>query len=84
MRHNHRGSLNFDDCHFDLLCDLLMAQVAMLNELKDSERTSVKLRMAYHPCLGFGVLAILRGLLSYSSKSESIGKTSAISRKKRA
>ncbi|CAN4104801.1 unnamed protein product [Withania somnifera] len=61
----------------------LTSVVAILSELKGSERASDKLLMAYYPFLGFCFLAILRGLLSHSGKSASIGKTSAISRKKR-
>lgn len=62
----------------------LTAMVAILSEMKASERASDKLLMVYYPFLGFAVLAILRGLLPHSGKSVSIGKRSAVSRKKRA
>ncbi|KAK6784978.1 hypothetical protein AABB24_033077 [Solanum stoloniferum] len=62
----------------------LTAMVAILSEMKNSERASDKLLMVYYPFLGFAVLAILRGLLPHSSKSVSIGKRSVIGRKKRA
>ncbi|XP_049415086.1 uncharacterized protein LOC125877852 [Solanum stenotomum] len=62
----------------------LTAMVAILSEMKGSAKASDKLLMVYYPFLGFAVLAILRGLLPHSSKSVSIGKGSAISRKKRA
>ncbi|KAH0653536.1 hypothetical protein KY290_031815 [Solanum tuberosum] len=62
----------------------LTSMVAILSEMKNSERASDKLLMVYCPFLGFAVLAILRGLLPHSSKSVSIGKGSAIGRKKSA
>ncbi|XP_059282247.1 uncharacterized protein LOC132036043 [Lycium ferocissimum] len=62
----------------------LTAMVAILSEMKGSQRASDKLLMVYYPFLAFAVLAILRGLLPHSGKSVSIGKRSAISRKKRA
>ncbi|KAG5596855.1 hypothetical protein H5410_038087 [Solanum commersonii] len=62
----------------------LTAMVAILSEMKNSERASHKLLTVYYPFLGFAVLAILRGLLPHSSKSGSIGKRSVIGRKKRA
>ncbi|WMV39039.1 hypothetical protein MTR67_032424 [Solanum verrucosum] len=62
----------------------LTAMVAILSEMKNSERASDKLLMIYYPFLGFAILAILRGLLPHSGKSVSIGKRSVIGRKKRA
>lgn len=62
----------------------LTAMVAILSEMKNSERASDKLLMVYYPFLGFAVLAILRGLLPHSGKSASIGKRSVIGRKKKA
>ncbi|TMW86784.1 hypothetical protein EJD97_020891 [Solanum chilense] len=62
----------------------LTAMVAILSEMKNSERASDKLLMIYYPFLGFAILAILRGLLPHSGKSLSIGKRSVIGRKKRA
>lgn len=62
----------------------LTAMVAILSEMKGSERASDKLLMVYYPFLAFAVLAILRGLLPHSGKSVSIGKRPAISMKKRA
>lgn len=59
-------------------------QVAILSEMKGSERASDQLLMVYYPFLGFAVAAILRGLLPQSGKSVSIGKRSTIGRKKRA
>ncbi|XP_004243464.1 uncharacterized protein [Solanum lycopersicum] len=62
----------------------LTAMVAILSEMKNSERASDKLLMIYYPFLGFAILAILRGLIPHSGKSLSIGKRSVIGRKKRA
>lgn len=62
----------------------LTAMVAILSEMKGSERASDQLLMVYYPFLGFAVAAILRGLLLQSGKSVSIGKRSTIGRKKRA
>ncbi|CAN4103471.1 unnamed protein product [Withania somnifera] len=52
----------------------LTSMVAILGEMKGSERASDKLLMVYYPFLAFAVLAILRGLLPCSGKSMSIGK----------
>ncbi|KAF3656749.1 hypothetical protein FXO38_14002 [Capsicum annuum] len=46
MRHNHGGSLNFDDCHFDLLRDVLMAQ-------KDGKWFAVEPIPGALVCIGF-------------------------------
>ncbi|XP_009589012.1 uncharacterized protein LOC107759572 [Nicotiana tabacum] len=62
----------------------LTSMVAILSEMVGSQRASDKLLMLYYPFLGFAVLAILRGLIPHSGKTVSIGKRSAISRKKRA
>ncbi|PHU12205.1 hypothetical protein BC332_19135 [Capsicum chinense] len=63
---------------------ILTSLVAILSEMQGSERASDKLLMLYYPFLGFAVLSILRGLLPHSGKTISIGKRSAIGRKKRA
>ncbi|KAL4572971.1 hypothetical protein LXL04_019760 [Taraxacum kok-saghyz] len=62
----------------------LTAMVAILSELVGSGKASEKLLMLYSPFMGFAVLAILRGLLPNSPKSNAIGKKPALSRKKRA
>jgi len=60
-------------------------QVAILSEMMNSKRASEKLLTIYASFLGLGVLALLRGLLTCSSKSSSaLGKRSALARKKRA
>lgn len=65
----------------NLNCSL---QVAILAELRGSNKASDKLLMVYYPFLGLSVLAILRGLLPNSSRTTSIGKRPLITRKKRA
>ena len=49
-----------------------------------SHKASDKLLMVYFPFLGFGVLAILRGLMPHSGRTTStIGKRTLLGRKKR-
>ncbi|KAG5021009.1 hypothetical protein AAZX31_06G284000 [Glycine max] len=61
------------------------SMVAILSEMMNSKRASEKLLTIYASFLGLGVLALLRGLLTCSSKSSSaLGKRSALARKKRA
>ncbi|KAG8387013.1 hypothetical protein BUALT_Bualt03G0209000 [Buddleja alternifolia] len=62
----------------------LTSMVAILSELKFSNRASDRLLMMYAPFLGFGLLALLRGLVTQSGKSVTIGKRPAGIRKKRA
>ncbi|KAI3780840.1 hypothetical protein L2E82_10833 [Cichorium intybus] len=62
----------------------LTAMVAILSELVGSGKASEKLLMLYTPFMGFAVLAILRGLLPHSEKSNAIGTKPALVRKKRA
>nr|XP_043612910.1 uncharacterized protein LOC122584900 [Erigeron canadensis] len=60
------------------------AMVAILSELLGSGKASDKLLKMYTPFLGFAVLAILRGLLPHSRRSNAIGTRPAMLRKKRA
>ncbi|PHU12207.1 hypothetical protein BC332_19137 [Capsicum chinense] len=88
------SELKHSSCLKNILCDhskrsvsskiFQLFEVAILSELQGSERASDKLLMLYYPFLGFAVLPILRGLLPHSGKTISIGKRSAIGRKKRA
>lgn len=56
-----------------------------MSELVGSQKASDKLLKLYFPFVGFGVLAMLRGLVPSSSRSTSdIGKRSGVGRKKRA
>lgn len=60
-------------------------QVAILSEMMNSNRASDKLLTLYASFMGLGALALLRGLLTCSSKSTSaLGKRPALMRKKRA
>ncbi|KAL1560780.1 sigma intracellular receptor 2-like [Salvia divinorum] len=61
----------------------LTSMVAVLAELKQSNRASDKLINMYSPFLGFAVLAVLRGLFGHSEKSVTIGRRPLL-RKKRA
>ncbi|GAB2285284.1 hypothetical protein Dimus_019738 [Dionaea muscipula] len=58
--------------------------VAILSELIGSGRASDKLMMMYSPFMGLAVLAVLRGLVSASSKTAILGKRPMLARKKRA
>ncbi|KAL9297581.1 hypothetical protein ACSQ67_023477 [Phaseolus vulgaris] len=59
--------------------------VAILSEMMNSNRASEKLITVYASFMGLGALALLRGLLTCSSKStSSLGKRPALTRKKRA
>ncbi|KAG8642306.1 sigma intracellular receptor 2 [Manihot esculenta] len=63
---------------------LLTSMSAVLAELMGSGKASDKLMMIYAPFMGFGVLAILRGLMPVSAKSiSSMGKRPLLPRKKR-
>ncbi|KAI7728224.1 hypothetical protein M8C21_023420 [Ambrosia artemisiifolia] len=62
----------------------LTAMVAILSEIVGSGKASDKLLQMYFPFLGFAVLAILRGLLPHSGKSNVSGTRPALVRKKRA
>ncbi|KAI3795432.1 hypothetical protein L1987_38086 [Smallanthus sonchifolius] len=62
----------------------LTAMVAVLSELVGSGKASEKLLKMYSPFLGFAVLAILRGLLPHSGKSNATGTQPTLVRKKRA
>lgn len=59
-------------------------QVAVLAELQLSNRASDELLMMYYPFLGFGVVALLRGLCSDSGRSATLRKRTVLPRKKRA
>ncbi|MED6196616.1 hypothetical protein PIB30_049135 [Stylosanthes scabra] len=62
---------------------LSTSMVAILSEMMLSNKASEKLLKMYFPFMGFGVLALLRGLMSRSSSSS--GRRPAIAmRKKRA
>ncbi|KAK4577296.1 hypothetical protein RGQ29_027710 [Quercus rubra] len=62
----------------------LTSMVTILSELIGSHKASDKLLMMYFPFLGFGVLAILRGLMPHSGRTTStIGKRPQLGRKKR-
>ncbi|GFP79541.1 transmembrane protein 97 [Phtheirospermum japonicum] len=62
----------------------LTTMVAVLSELSLSNRASDQLLTIYYPFLGFALLALLRGLLANSGKNITMGKRTAIPRKKRA
>nr|XP_043613498.1 uncharacterized protein LOC122585429 [Erigeron canadensis] len=62
----------------------LTATAAIVSELLGSGKASEKLLKLYVPFLGFGVLAIVRGLLPHSQKSTANGTQPIKSRKKRA
>ncbi|XP_071739649.1 uncharacterized protein, partial [Rutidosis leptorrhynchoides] len=62
----------------------LTAMAAILSELVGSGKASDKLLKLYLPFLGLGVLAIFRGLLPHSHKSNKISTRLAEGRKKRA
>ncbi|KAK6242516.1 hypothetical protein SCA6_007905 [Theobroma cacao] len=60
-------------------------QAAILGELLGSPKASDKLLMVYSPFTGFGILAMLRGLVPHSGKAApTTGKGPALARKKRA
>jgi len=68
-----------------LVVCVLHCQVAILSEMMNSNRASEKLLTLYASFMGLGALALLRGLLTCSSKSASaLGKRPALTRKKRA
>ncbi|KAF3966627.1 hypothetical protein CMV_009282 [Castanea mollissima] len=59
----------------------LTSMVTILSELIGSHKASDKLLMMYFPFLGFGVLAILRGLMPHSGRTTStIGKRPLLAR----
>ncbi|OIW05938.1 hypothetical protein TanjilG_07214 [Lupinus angustifolius] len=61
------------------------SMVAILSELRGSNKASETLLKMYYPFMGLGVLAILRGLLGHSSKTTSShSKRAALARKERA
>ncbi|CAI9262083.1 unnamed protein product [Lactuca saligna] len=62
----------------------LTSMVAILSELIGSGKASEKLLKLYFPFMGFAVLAILRGFLPPSPKTNAISTKSASARKKRA
>ncbi|XP_010522329.1 PREDICTED: transmembrane protein 97 [Tarenaya hassleriana] len=65
---------------------IVASMAATLGELLGSGKASDKLLMMYVPFLGFGMLAILRGLVSSSSKTTgaSSKRSAILARKKRA
>nr|XP_043614138.1 sigma intracellular receptor 2-like [Erigeron canadensis] len=62
----------------------LTAMSAMISELLGSGKASEKILKLYFPFMGFAILAIIRGLLPHSFKSNAIGKRPVMLRKKRA
>ncbi|XP_030546274.1 sigma intracellular receptor 2-like [Rhodamnia argentea] len=61
------------------------SMAAIMSEVIGSGKASDNLLMVYFPFVGLGLLAILRGLLPYSTKTTSnISKRPAFARKKRA
>ncbi|XP_071700924.1 uncharacterized protein [Rutidosis leptorrhynchoides] len=56
---------------------------AILSELVGSGKASEKLLKMYAPFMGFAVLAILRGLLPHSQKSNAVGTRHTVAKKKR-
>ncbi|XP_017970031.1 PREDICTED: transmembrane protein 97 [Theobroma cacao] len=64
---------------------LVTSMAAILGELLGSPKASDKLLMVYSPFMGFGILAMLRGLVPHSGKAApTTGKGPALARKKRA
>ncbi|KAF2292204.1 hypothetical protein GH714_016510 [Hevea brasiliensis] len=64
---------------------LFTSMAAVLAELIGSGKASDKLLMIHSPFMGFGVIAILRGLMPVSAKTTSaMGRRPALPRKKRA
>ncbi|XWS69530.1 hypothetical protein CRYUN_Cryun04dG0186900 [Craigia yunnanensis] len=64
---------------------VITSMTAILGEMIGSEKASDKLVMMYSPFWGFGVLALLRGLVSQWGKaSPTIGNGPALGRKKMA
>ncbi|WRX14544.1 hypothetical protein QQP08_007031 [Theobroma cacao] len=64
---------------------LVTSMAAILGELLGSPKASDKLLMVYSPFTGFGILAMLRGLVPHSGKAApTTGKGPALARKKRA
>ncbi|XWS34281.1 hypothetical protein CRYUN_Cryun21dG0027400 [Craigia yunnanensis] len=66
---------------------LSTSMAAILGEMLGSLKASDKLLMMYSPFLGFGVLALMRGLLQVPQSGKpapTIGKGPALARKKRA
>ncbi|XP_050206973.1 uncharacterized protein LOC126656446 isoform X1 [Mercurialis annua] len=51
---------------------------ALLAELKGAGKASDKMLMIYSPCMGFGILAILRGLIPLSSKIDSAARKKTV------
>ncbi|XP_076935557.1 uncharacterized protein LOC143602269 isoform X2 [Bidens hawaiensis] len=62
----------------------LTSMVAILSEMVGSGKASEKLLLMYYPFLGFAVLAILRGLLPLSGKSNATATRTVLIWKKRA
>ncbi|KAG8640638.1 hypothetical protein MANES_13G070900v8 [Manihot esculenta] len=62
---------------------LFTSMVAILAELMGSGKASDKLMMIYSPFMGFGILAILRGLMPVSANASAMGKRPLLPRKKR-
>ncbi|XWS34282.1 hypothetical protein CRYUN_Cryun21dG0027500 [Craigia yunnanensis] len=64
---------------------VITSMTAILGEMVGSQKASDKLVMMYSPFWGFGVLALLRGLVSQCSKAPpTIGNGPALARKKMA
>ncbi|OMO72323.1 Transmembrane protein 6/97 [Corchorus olitorius] len=63
---------------------LVTSMAAVLGDLLGSKKGSDKLLMFYSPFMGFGVLALLRGLLTCNAAAPTVAKGSSLARKKRA
>ncbi|XP_050206974.1 uncharacterized protein LOC126656446 isoform X2 [Mercurialis annua] len=69
--------------YIDEVDDYLVAEKphffgALLAELKGAGKASDKMLMIYSPCMGFGILAILRGLIPLSSKIDSAARKKTV------
>ncbi|KAK8529119.1 hypothetical protein V6N13_102050 [Hibiscus sabdariffa] len=62
---------------------VITTMTALLGELLGSQKASDKLVTMYSPFMGVGVLALLRGLVPHSGKSQAVDKRPAIAGKKR-
>ncbi|XP_022735407.1 uncharacterized protein LOC111288689 [Durio zibethinus] len=61
---------------------VITAMAALLGELLGSPKATDKLLKVYCPFMGVGVLALLRGLVPQSVQDPTIGKRTALARKK--
>ncbi|OMO72325.1 Transmembrane protein 6/97 [Corchorus olitorius] len=63
---------------------IVTSMAAVLGDMLGSKKASDKLLMIYVPFMGFGVLALLRGLLTCKTAASTAAKGPALARKKRA